>query len=181
MQICENILKMTKSWKLLKILCQSWKNNALKYIYSSRKTAVGRQIEVCDTLTCPRVWSRVKMRWHLLSDVEIMVYLGILVTRKYFVSQKILTEITAILSWISLWWYKYGSFVVKMPLQNNYFLSMKITIIIAANFLSLSKKGKPMLPLHLNFFCQNSNLLYSNSKFSVDPPDRILHFYIYFF
>ena len=30
-------------------------------------------------------------------DVEIMVYLGILDTRKYFGSQKILTEITAIL------------------------------------------------------------------------------------
>ena len=30
-------------------------------------------------------------------DMEIMVYLGILVTRKYFSSQKILTKITSIL------------------------------------------------------------------------------------
>ena len=35
-------------------------------------------------------------------DVEIMVHLGILVTRKYFCSQKILAEITAILSRILL-------------------------------------------------------------------------------
>ena len=33
-----------------------------------------------------------------LSDVEMIVYPGILDTRKYFASQKILTEITAILS-----------------------------------------------------------------------------------
>ena len=33
----------------------------------------------------------------LVADVEIMVYLGILDTRKYFGSQKILTDITAIL------------------------------------------------------------------------------------
>ena len=32
------------------------------------------------------------------ADVEIMVYLGILDTRKYFGSQKILTKVTAILS-----------------------------------------------------------------------------------
>ena len=71
------------------------------------------------------------------------MYLGILVTRKYFVSQKILTENTAILSWISLLWEKNGYFVVKMALWDIYFVpnflieglnkvscyfSMKITI-----------------------------------------------------
>ena len=39
---------------------------------------------------------------HWYTDVEIVVHLGILDTRKYFGSQKILTEITAILLWISL-------------------------------------------------------------------------------
>ena len=47
------------------------------------------------------------------TDVEIMVYLGILDTRKYFGSKKILTEITAILLWISLKWEKYSYFVMK--------------------------------------------------------------------
>ena len=43
---------------------------------------------------------------YLKADMEIMVYLGIIDTIKYIGSQKILTEITAILSWILLWWEK---------------------------------------------------------------------------
>ena len=36
-----------------------------------------------------------KHHWNLLLDVEIMEYLGVLVTRRYFKSKKILSEITA--------------------------------------------------------------------------------------
>ena len=47
---------------------------------------------------------------------------GILDTRKYFDSQKILTKITVILSRKSIWWDKYGCFVAKMVLRDIYFV-----------------------------------------------------------
>ena len=53
---------------------------------------------------------------YLKADMEIMVYLGIIDTIKYIGSQKILTEITAILSLLLLWCEKCGYFVVKMAL-----------------------------------------------------------------
>ena len=59
--------------------------------------------------------------------VEIMVYLGILDTRKYFVSQKILAKITYILSRISILWDKYGCLVVKMVLRDIYFVPKFLT------------------------------------------------------
>ena len=43
-------------------------------------------------------WQVHHHEWPQRADVEIMVYLGILDTRKYFGSQKISTNITAILS-----------------------------------------------------------------------------------
>ena len=49
-----------------------------------------------------------------------MVYLGILDTRKYFGSQKILSKITSILSRISILLDKYGCLVVKMVLRDIY-------------------------------------------------------------
>ena len=50
------------------------------------------------------------------ADVEIMVNLSIQVTRKYFDSQKILTEISANTSWVLLCWDKYSYFVFEMAL-----------------------------------------------------------------
>ena len=47
--------------------------------------------------------TRKLQHWATTSDVEIMVYLGILDTRKFLSSQKIVTKITAILSQKWLW------------------------------------------------------------------------------
>ena len=95
------------------------------------------------------------------ADVEIMVYLSILDTRKYFGSQKILTEITAILSWILLWWEKCGNFVVKIALWEMF--CPKIFNIEGLN----------------NIFCHFSMKIKIFYNITVTLPHKILHFYAY--
>ena len=65
--------------------------------------------------------------FNTLTDVEIMVYLRILYTRKYFGSQKIVTKITTILLQKSIWLDKYGCFVEKMGLKDIYFVPKFLT------------------------------------------------------
>ena len=90
-----------------------------------------------------------------------MVYLSILDTRKYFGSQKILTEITAILSWILLWWEKCGNFVVKIALWEMF--CPKIFNIEGLN----------------NIFCHFSMKIKIFYNITVTLPHKILHFYAY--
>ena len=96
-----------------------------------------------------------------IPDVEIMVYLGILDTRKYFGSQKILTEITTILSWILLWWEKCGYFVVKMAMWEKFCPKFFI-------------KGLN------NVSCHSSMKMTIFYSITVTLPHRTLHFYAYF-
>ena len=96
-----------------------------------------------------------------IADVEITVYLGILDTRKYFGSQKILTKITAILSWILLWWEKCGNFVVKIALWEMF--CPKIFNIEGLN----------------NIFCRFSMKIKIFYNINVTLPHKILHFYAY--
>ena len=87
--------------------------------------------------------------------MEIMVYLGILDTRKYFGSQKILSEITAIWLWISLEWELCSYFVVKMALWDIYFVLIFLIEVlnnVSCNFLG---RGATFI---CHFFCLSAGL-----------------------